>query len=74
MRSKSLTSFLPAITSNASINRIEGAFAAAVSKTLRILSSDSPDVPPMSSGPETCHSKVSVKIKGKTEFDYLEIV
>jgi hypothetical protein len=51
--SELLTSFFPAMTSKASINRIAGALAVAVSKILRILSSDSPDVPPINSGPET---------------------
>lgn len=46
------TSFLAAITSIASMNKTEGACAAAVSNIWRIRSSDSPDVPPTNSGPD----------------------
>ena len=46
-----LTSFFPAITSIESINSTEGAFLEAVSNICRILSSDSPEVPPTNSGP-----------------------
>mmetsp|Transcript_27219 Transcript_27219/g.60264 ORF Transcript_27219/g.60264 Transcript_27219/m.60264 type:complete len:626 (+) Transcript_27219:604-2481(+) len=45
-------SFFPAITSRPSMKRTEGALAAALSNICRTRSSDSPDVPPTSSGPD----------------------
>jgi hypothetical protein len=52
LKESAATSFLPAMTSNPSRNKMEGAEENAWSNSSRILCSDSPDVPPISSGPE----------------------
>ncbi len=59
-----LTSFFAAMTSRASMKRTEGAAAIAASKMARIRSSDSPDVPPINSGPDAYISLAIIESLG----------
>ena len=59
-----LTSFFAAMTSRASMKRTEGATAIAASKMSRIRSSDSPDVPPINSGPDAYISLAIIESLG----------